>query len=46
MAVHVVPMENNRLLEQLKKRDYFGALGTDRTLFLKCVLEVCDMNFI
>ena len=38
-------MENNRLLAQLKKRDYFGALGTDRKLFLKCGLQVCDMNF-
>jgi hypothetical protein len=45
-AGHAVHMENNRLLAQLKKRDYFGALGTDRNLFLKCLLQVCDMNFI
>lgn len=45
-AGHVLHMENNRLHAQLKKRDYFGALGTDRKLLLKCVLQVCDMNFI
>jgi len=45
-AGHVVHMENNRLLAQLKKRDYFGPLGRDRKLFLKCVLQVCDMNLI